>query len=69
MVRDVHNLGGRVGAWIADLMLYLFGVSAYLWAAFMLLRVVSGYRLLHRRRLAAAGGPTRHRPTPSHLLF
>lgn len=52
MVRDVHNLGGRVGAWIADLMLYLFGVSAYLWAAFLLLRVVSGYRLLHRRRIA-----------------
>ncbi len=51
-VRDVHNLGGRVGAWFADLMLYLFGLSAYLWAAFLLLRVVSGYRLLHRRRLA-----------------
>ena len=51
-VRDVHNLGGRVGAWFADLMLYLFGLSAYLWAAFLLLRVVSGYRQLHRRRLA-----------------
>jgi DNA segregation ATPase FtsK/SpoIIIE, S-DNA-T family len=51
-VRDIHNLGGHVGAWIADLMLYLFGVSAYLWAAFLLLRVVSGYRLLHRRRIA-----------------
>ncbi|MCX7229514.1 MAG: DNA translocase FtsK 4TM domain-containing protein [Burkholderiales bacterium] len=51
-VRDIHNLGGHVGAWIADLMLYLFGVSAYLWAAFLLLRVISGYRLLHRRRIA-----------------
>jgi S-DNA-T family DNA segregation ATPase FtsK/SpoIIIE len=51
-VRDIHNLGGRVGAWIADLLLYLFGVSAYLWAAFLLLRVVSGYRLLHQRRVA-----------------
>jgi S-DNA-T family DNA segregation ATPase FtsK/SpoIIIE len=50
-VRDVHNLGGRVGAWFADLMRYLFGVSAYLWAVFLLLRVVSGYRRLHRRRL------------------
>jgi S-DNA-T family DNA segregation ATPase FtsK/SpoIIIE len=51
-VRDVHNYGGRVGAWFSDLMLYLFGVSAYLWAAFLLLRVVSGYRSLHRKRLA-----------------
>jgi S-DNA-T family DNA segregation ATPase FtsK/SpoIIIE len=51
-VPEIHNLGGRIGAWIADLMLYLFGVSAYLWAAFLLLRVVSGYRLLHRRRIA-----------------
>jgi S-DNA-T family DNA segregation ATPase FtsK/SpoIIIE len=50
--REVHNFGGRVGAWFADLMLYLFGLSAYLWAVFLLLRVVSGYRSLHRRRLA-----------------
>ena len=25
----VHNAGGRFGAWIADLLLYLFGLSAY----------------------------------------
>ncbi|HYF58344.1 MAG TPA: DNA translocase FtsK 4TM domain-containing protein, partial [Burkholderiaceae bacterium] len=50
--REVHNLGGRVGAWFADLLLYLFGLSAYLIAGFLLLRVVSGYRQLHRRRLA-----------------
>jgi len=51
-VREVHNYGGKVGAWFADLMLYLFGVSAYLWAVFLLLRVVSGYRRLHPSRLA-----------------
>jgi S-DNA-T family DNA segregation ATPase FtsK/SpoIIIE len=50
--REIHNYGGKVGAWFADLMLYLFGVSAYLWAAFLLLRVVSGYRRLHPGRLA-----------------
>jgi S-DNA-T family DNA segregation ATPase FtsK/SpoIIIE len=55
-VRDMHNWGGRVGAWSADLMLYLFGLSAYLWAAFLLLRVVSGYRRLHPRGLARAAG-------------
>ncbi len=30
-VERIHNLGGRVGAWVADLLLYLFGMSAYLW--------------------------------------
>jgi DNA segregation ATPase FtsK/SpoIIIE, S-DNA-T family len=50
--REVHNFGGRVGAWSADLLLYLFGLSAYLWAAFLLLRVVSGYRQLNFLRLA-----------------
>jgi DNA segregation ATPase FtsK/SpoIIIE, S-DNA-T family len=52
LTRDIHNYGGRVGAWTADLMLYLFGLSAYLWAVFLLLRVVSGYRRLHPGRMA-----------------
>lgn len=46
--RQVHNLGGRVGAWFADLILYLFGLSAYLFSFFLALRVLSGYRRLHR---------------------
>jgi S-DNA-T family DNA segregation ATPase FtsK/SpoIIIE len=28
---EIHNAGGVIGAYIADLMLYLFGVSAYWW--------------------------------------
>ena len=27
----LHNAGGRAGAWIADVLLYLFGLSAYWW--------------------------------------
>jgi len=27
----VHNLAGRAGAWVADVMLVAFGLSAYLW--------------------------------------
>jgi DNA segregation ATPase FtsK/SpoIIIE, S-DNA-T family len=27
----IDNAGGRVGAWIADVMLYVFGLSAYWW--------------------------------------
>jgi S-DNA-T family DNA segregation ATPase FtsK/SpoIIIE len=50
--RDVHNFGGRLGAWLADLLLYLFGACAYLLAIFMLMRVVSGYRHLNAARLA-----------------
>jgi S-DNA-T family DNA segregation ATPase FtsK/SpoIIIE len=46
--RDVANLGGKVGAWIADFMLYLFGVSSYLFSGFLLVRVVAGYRKLYR---------------------
>lgn len=40
-----HNLGGTVGAWIADLLRYLFGVVAYL---FPLLLLILGLRVLRR---------------------
>ena len=42
------------GAWIADFMLYLFGLSAYLFSAFLMMRVVSGYRALHREALTGS---------------
>lgn len=28
----IHNSGGRVGAWVSDMLLYLFGFSAWWWA-------------------------------------
>ncbi|MGH8685356.1 MAG: DNA translocase FtsK 4TM domain-containing protein, partial [Nitrosospira sp.] len=31
-----HNPGGIAGAWLADLLLYLFGVSAWWWMLFFL---------------------------------
>ncbi len=46
-----HNAGGRAGAWLADLLLYLFGVSAYWWAALCLVGVAWGYRTLERSAL------------------
>ena len=30
-VDAIHNAGGRVGAWLADVLLYVFGLSAYWW--------------------------------------
>jgi S-DNA-T family DNA segregation ATPase FtsK/SpoIIIE len=49
-----RNAGGAFGAWLADLLLYLFGLSAYWWAALCLYLVVWGYRRLDGTRLATA---------------
>jgi S-DNA-T family DNA segregation ATPase FtsK/SpoIIIE len=40
----IHNAGGRAGAWIADVMLHLFGVSAYWWVVFCAASVWWGFR-------------------------
>ncbi|HJQ61477.1 MAG TPA: DNA translocase FtsK 4TM domain-containing protein [Burkholderiales bacterium] len=40
----IHNAGGVVGAYVADLMLYLFGVSAYWWVIFCAAAVWWGFR-------------------------
>jgi DNA segregation ATPase FtsK/SpoIIIE, S-DNA-T family len=42
-----HNPGGVFGAWLADVLLYLFGFSAWWWVTLMLQRVWAGY---HRIR-------------------
>jgi S-DNA-T family DNA segregation ATPase FtsK/SpoIIIE len=46
-VAPIGNAGGRVGAWIADLLLYLFGFSAWLWVAAGAAWVLRGFRRLH----------------------
>ncbi len=44
----VRNMGGRAGAWVADLLLWLFGVSAWVWVIAGMAWVVRGFRrLLH----------------------
>ncbi len=42
----IHNSGGRLGAWLADLLLYLFGVSAWWSVLLFCYAVVWGYRRL-----------------------
>lgn len=42
----VANPGGRFGAWLADLLLYLFGLSAWWSVLFLLSAVAWGYRRL-----------------------
>ena len=48
----VANRGGTVGAWLADLLLYLFGVSAWWWVAAGVALVIAGYRRIGRPDLA-----------------
>ena len=45
-VESLHNPAGRFGAWMADLLLYLFGASAWWWVVLMLGLVWWGYRRL-----------------------
>ncbi|WP_296943053.1 DNA translocase FtsK [uncultured Massilia sp.] len=48
-VAHVANLGGRAGAWLADLLLFIFGFSAW-WLCVCFSRAVwKGYRRLHSR--------------------
>ncbi|MDQ5848877.1 MAG: DNA translocase FtsK 4TM domain-containing protein, partial [Pseudomonadota bacterium] len=39
-----RNAGGVVGAWLSDVLLYVFGVSAYWWVALCAYVVAWGYR-------------------------
>lgn len=45
-VARVSNPGGRFGAWLADLLYYLFGVSAWWWVVFLGYGLVWGFRRL-----------------------
>jgi S-DNA-T family DNA segregation ATPase FtsK/SpoIIIE len=46
LVPRVANLGGRAGAWLADLLLFIFGFSAWWWCICFGLLVWRGYRRL-----------------------
>ena len=52
---QIHNAGGRAGAWLGDVLLYLFGISAYWWVLFLVYSVFWGYRRLE----AASSGDRR----------
>ncbi len=57
MERTVANTGGHFGAWLSDLLLYLFGFSAWWWVALSLFLVWWGYRNLGE---GAASGEHHH---------
>jgi S-DNA-T family DNA segregation ATPase FtsK/SpoIIIE len=43
----IHNVGGRVGAWVADVLLLVFGFSAWLWVVGGAAWALRGFRRLH----------------------
>ncbi|QOL49330.1 DNA translocase FtsK [Massilia litorea] len=45
-VASISNLGGKAGAWLADLLLFIFGFSAWWWGALFMRAVWRGYRKL-----------------------
>jgi DNA segregation ATPase FtsK/SpoIIIE, S-DNA-T family len=47
----IANAGGRLGAWLADLLLFLFGLSAYWWIALCGYAVYWSYRRLAAQRV------------------
>src|ERR1019366_341686 len=47
----VRNAGGRAGAWLSELLLHLFGISAYWLVVLLAYLVFSGYRRLDGGRL------------------
>lgn len=44
----IQNRGGTLGAYLADILLYLFGFSAWWWVVLLVHRVWAGYRRLAR---------------------
>ncbi len=51
VVSSLGNRGGRFGAWLADVLLSVFGHSAYWLIVLLASRVAVGYRALMRSRL------------------
>ena len=45
-VSSISNLGGKAGAWLADLLLFIFGFSAWWWGALFLRAVWRGWQRL-----------------------
>ncbi len=51
VVPKLGNVGGKVGAWFADLLFFIFGLSAWLWCLLLLRLVWRGYRELSEKFL------------------
>jgi len=54
---STQNPAGRAGAWVADLMLYVFGISAWWWVVLLGMIVWWGFRQLHANTGRGAHSP------------
>ena len=48
-VPKVHNIAGKFGAWLSDVLFYVFGVSAWWWCVFACRQVWQSYSSLSER--------------------
>ncbi|NJD24046.1 MAG: DNA translocase FtsK [Betaproteobacteria bacterium] len=55
----LKNPAGHAGAWVADLLLYLFGLSAWWWIVLLAMIVWWGFRQLNARLAAETAGDPR----------
>ncbi|CAB3711768.1 DNA translocase FtsK [Trinickia soli] len=56
-VDRIANWAGRVGAWTADILLLLFGLSAYWWVVLLARRIAANYSRLNRNHSAEEDVP------------
>lgn len=45
---SIHNMGGRIGAWVSDILLFAFGISAWWCLLWLLKAILRGYRRISR---------------------
>ena len=50
-VANIGNIGGRLGAWLADILFYVFGASAYWFVILLLRRAIRGWQELTAAKL------------------
>ncbi|WP_020654943.1 DNA translocase FtsK [Massilia niastensis] len=60
VVPKIANLGGRAGAWLSDLLLFIFGFSAWWWSVIFLRQVWRGYARLTDRLGPVPKEPPHH---------
>src|SRR5450830_1143504 len=67
VVPKIHNVGGKFGAWLADVLLYVFGFSTWWWCIAGLRQVWQAYRKLASRFLVAT--EPEHEVTQTEILI
>lgn len=60
VVPRIANLGGRAGAWLSDLLLFIFGFSAWWWGMIFLRQVWRGWRRLTDKLGTKVAEPEHH---------